>query len=165
MKVVFFCNMCDCNVFQTDFYDTKDLKAELEIYDTFSMEIPINKSASAVHVPTDVYKGSMYLSEVTYFPFADGASLRSWRSQLMRPNSLHGCHFVLVADGRLRASDKIMVQGEEVGSGCGLKDCLPENYGFATCSVHQWTLYSDWLRIMNCQQFEQRRQDDGFDCW
>ena len=43
--------------------------------------------------------------------------LRSWRSQSMRPNSVHGCHFVLVADGRLRASDKIMGRG--VGSGWG----------------------------------------------
>ena len=43
-------------------------------------------------------------------------SLCSWRSQSMRPNSVHGHHFVLVADGRLRASDKIMVRGRGWGS-------------------------------------------------
>ena len=32
----------------------------LQKYPTFASEIPINKSNSAVHVPTDVYNGSMY---------------------------------------------------------------------------------------------------------
>ena len=31
-------------------------------------------------------------------------------------NSVHGRHFVVVADGRLRASDKIMRRGEGVGN-------------------------------------------------
>ena len=33
-------------------------------------------------------------------------------------NSVHGRHFVLVADGRLRASDKITGRGEVVGEWC-----------------------------------------------
>ena len=37
----------------------------------------------------------------------------------MRPNSVHGRHFVLVADGRLRASDKIMVRGRGWGGVVG----------------------------------------------
>ena len=34
----------------------------------------------------------------------------------MRPNSVHGRHIVLVADGRLRANDKIIVRGRGWGS-------------------------------------------------
>ena len=55
----------------------------------------------------------------------------------MRPNSVHGRHFVLAADGRLRANDKMTVQE----AGKGLKDRLPENYGFSA-SAHLVTSQS-----------------------
>ena len=67
--------------------------------------------------------------------FPDPISLRSWRSQYA-VNSVHGRHFVLVADGRMRANDKIMVRGRGCGvvAGSPLPNPLPRTVNFVISS-------------------------------
>ena len=94
---------------------------------------------------------------------ASADSLRSWRSQSMRPNSVHGRHFVLVAGGRLRASDKIMVRGKWGGKWsyplpCTIILSLALSLPSATSTKWRpWTLFGriDWdrqLRRLFCLQ-------------
>ena len=67
----------------------------------FSSSERIKKEDCAQREMTALHSGEehkTHFRDIAYF------SLRGWRFQ-----SIHGRHFVLVADGRLRANDKIMV--------------------------------------------------------
>lgn len=45
-------------VFQTDYFNSKDLKGlPLAIDDRFSTDVEINMSSSVIHIPTDVFSG------------------------------------------------------------------------------------------------------------
>lgn len=45
-------------VFQTDYFNSKDLKGlPLAIDDRFSPSVKINMSSSVIHIPTDVFSG------------------------------------------------------------------------------------------------------------
>ena len=93
-------------------------------------------------------------------------SLRSWRSLSRCSKQRHGRHFVLVADGRLRTSDKITGRGEGMGIVASTTSPPPLNFVSSPQSpiCHQYKMAPvsspriDWDRQAKTRRAETRSE-------